>query len=62
MPRKKSRKMSELFYKKLSSQIFQTQKNNCDANGQKVKKHVFFKTFFDFSKLDIFGFIKMSNF
>jgi hypothetical protein len=34
-------------------------KNNCEHYGQKVKKHVFFKTFFGFSFLDIF---KMSNF
>jgi len=42
---------------KLASQFFQTSKNNCDGYGQKVKKTVFFKTFFGFSKLDIFGFL-----
>jgi hypothetical protein len=40
--------MSEQNNEKLSSHFFQTQKNNCDANGPKVKKHAFFNTFFGF--------------
>jgi len=39
---------------------FSHKKNNCDGYGQKVKKHVFFKTFFGFSILDIFKNVQFS--
>jgi hypothetical protein len=39
---------------KISSDFFQTSKTICDDYGQKVKKTVFFKTFFGFSILDIY--------
>jgi hypothetical protein len=41
-------------YKNLASQNFEIKKTNCDGYGQKVKKTVFFKTFFGFSFLDIY--------
>ena len=49
-----------LFVKKISSQNFKTRKNNCYHYGTKVKKHLFFKTFFGFSFLDIFKNVQIS--